>query len=195
MLGAAVRSQVFDMMAITNRNNRLSPPLMHAFRSAHIAKDAKKKLDLRDEAGERVLAGRRLNARVAITELTLRREVARDLESLMNTIAMESSEDLEPFDAIRKSILNYGFPDVAHRTIDELRVDDIRGEIQSVLVRYEPRLLADTIRISRDDSISPDELKIRFLVNAHLHCEPLNVPIEFVAEVDVDSAQIMISRL
>ncbi len=168
---------------------------MHAFRSAHIAKDAKNKLDLRDEAGERVLAGRRLNARVAITELTLRREVARDLESLMNTIAMESSEDLEPFDAIRKSILNYGFPDVAHRTIDELRVDDIRGEIQSVLVRYEPRLLADTIRISRDDSISPDELKIRFLVNAQLHCEPLNVPIEFVAEVDVDSAQIVISRL
>ena len=168
---------------------------MHAFRSAHAERDAKKKLDLRDESGERLLAGRRLNARVAITEMTLRREVARELESLMNTIAMESSEDLAPFDAVRNSILNYGFPDVAHRTIEDSGVDDIRGEIKSVLTRYEPRLLADTLHVRRDESVDPDELKIRFLVNADLYCEPLNVPIEFVAEVEVESGQIVISRL
>jgi type VI secretion system protein ImpF len=168
---------------------------MHAFRSAHAERDAKKKLDLRDESGERLLAGRRLNARVAITEMTLRREVARELESLMNTIAMESSEDLEPFDAVRKSILNYGFPDVAHRTIDEVGTNDIRGEIKSVLMRYEPRLIADTVHVRRDQKVHPDDLKIRFLVNADLYCEPLNVPIEFIAEVEIESGQIVISRL
>jgi type VI secretion system protein ImpF len=168
---------------------------MHAFRSAHAERDAQKKLDLRDESGERLLAGRRLNARVAITEMTLRREVARELESLMNTIAMESSEDLGPFDAVRKSILNYGFPDVAHRTIDEVGTDDIRGEIKSVLMRYEPRLLADTVRVRRDQNVHPDDLKIRFLVNADLYCEPLNVPIEFIAEVEIESGQIVIGRL
>jgi type VI secretion system protein ImpF len=178
-----------------SRKDRLSPPLMHAFRSAHAERDAKKKLDLRDEAGERLLAGRRLNARVAITEVTLRREVARDLQALMNTIAMESSENLVPFDAVRKSILNYGFPDVAHRTLGEIGVDDIRGEIESVLTRYEPRLLANTVRVRRDESVSPDELKIRFLVKADLYCEPLNVPIEFIAEVEIESGQIVISRL
>ena len=39
------------------------PPLMHVFRAAHEAKDANKKLDLRDEAGDRIIAGRRLPAR------------------------------------------------------------------------------------------------------------------------------------
>ena len=182
-------------MALTNRKNRLSPPLMHAFRSAHAERDAKKKLDLRDEAGERVLPGRRLNARVAITELSLRREVARDLEALMNTIAMESSEELELFSAVRKSILNYGFPDVAHRTIDEFGIDGIRGEIQSVLRRYEPRLLPDTVRVTRDQSVTSDDLKLRFVVNADLYCEPLNAPIEFIAELERESGQIIISRL
>jgi type VI secretion system protein ImpF len=131
------------------RKDRLSPPLMYAFRGAHQARDAKVKLDLRDEAGERVIAGRRTAVRTAITEPTLRREVARDLDSLMNTIAMESSEDLEPFDHVRKSILNFGLPDIAHRTIDELGVDDIAEEIRSALVRYEPRLIRETIRVAK----------------------------------------------
>ena len=47
-------------MAGRDKKDRLSPPLMYAFRGAHEARDAKKKLDLRDEAGERVIANRRI---------------------------------------------------------------------------------------------------------------------------------------
>ena len=81
-------------MSNLGKKERLSPPLMHAFRSAFEARDSKKKLDLRDESGERVIASRRTAARAAITEPTLRREVARDLDALMNTIALESTQDL-----------------------------------------------------------------------------------------------------
>src|SRR3982751_3712951 len=160
-------------MVGANNKNRLSPPLMYAFRAAHEARDAKTKLDLRDEAGERVIAGRRTAVRTAITEPTLRREVARDLDSLMNTIAMESSEDLEPFDHVRKSILNFGLPDIAHRSIDELGVDDIAEEIRSALVRYEPRLIPETIRVAKGTDFDEAELKVRFVVRADLLCEPL----------------------
>ena len=55
-------------MAAGNRKDRLSPPLMYAFRSAHAARDANKKIDLRDESGERVIAGRRSASRTPITE-------------------------------------------------------------------------------------------------------------------------------
>ena len=56
---------------LRNRKDRLSPPLMFAFRSAHAARDANKKIDLRDEAGERVIAGRRSAGRAPITEFVL----------------------------------------------------------------------------------------------------------------------------
>ena len=167
---------------------------MYAFRSAHAERDAKKKLDLRDEAGERIIAGRRASARVAITEATLRREVARDLDSLMNTIALESSEDLEEFPAVRKSIINFGLPDIAHRSIDELAVDNINGELKSALMNFEPRLVPDSIQIARDTGVDPDELKIRFIVRAELFCDPLNVPVEFVADLELDG-QFAIRRL
>ena len=58
-------------MAAFSSETRLSPPLMHVFRAAHGAKDAKKKVDIRNEAGDRIIAGRRLQARQVITESVL----------------------------------------------------------------------------------------------------------------------------
>jgi len=168
---------------------------MYAFRSAFEARDARKKLDLRDESGERVIASRRILPRTAISEPVLRREVARDLEALMNTVALESSLDLDGCDYVRRSVLNYGLPDLAHRTIDETSLDSIKDEIKTALARFEPRLVPDTIRVMRDETVDRAQLRIRFVVNAELLCKPVDVPVEFIAEVDLDSAKIQISRL
>ncbi len=180
-------------MAI-QRKDRLSPPIMYAFRSAHAARDATTKIDQRDESGERVIAGRRTAGRTPITEALLRREVAHDLEALMNTVAFESSEDLTGFDCVRRSVLNYGLPDIAHRTIDEAAVDDVKDEIEAVLRHFEPRLASDSIQAARDTTVDRTELKVRFVVQADLRCEPVNVPVEFVADVDVDGTAIQINR-
>ena len=120
-------------MADANRKNRLSPPLMFVFRAANQARDSKQGAGRsRGVDGERP----RPAQRVPITEATLRREVARDLESLMNCVAMESSTDLTDFPAVRKSILNYGFPDISHRTIDELSAKDLDRDLEGVLRLY-----------------------------------------------------------
>jgi type VI secretion system protein ImpF len=167
---------------------------MHAFRVAHEARDARKRVDLRDESGDRVLAGRRAAARTIITESVLRREVSRDLETLMNTINMASSEDLTEFEAVRSSILNFGVPDITHRSIQEITVDDISRELELALTTYEPRLLRDSIEVRRDHNVGDDDLKVRFFIRADLFCDPINVPVEFVADLQVDSGAISISR-
>ena len=121
--------------------------------------------------------------------------MARDLDALMNTIAMESTQDLRAFEHVRKSVLNYGFPDIAHRTIDELSLDDVKHEIASVLTGHEPRLVRNSVQVTRDTSVDAADLKVRFIVRADLFCEPLNVPIEFVADVEIDTGKIKINRL
>ena len=182
-------------MSIIPKKDRLSPPLMLAFRAAHAAHDARKKLDLRDEFGERVIAGRRSAGRFPISEALLRREVAHDLEALLNTIALESTEDLTGRDCVRTSILNYGFPDIAHHSIDEVTDNELSDALRRVLMTYEPRLDRQSIRVRRDSSIGTEQLKLRFLVHADLQCEPLNVPVEFIADVDLDSGDIQVNRL
>ena len=181
-------------MVDVTRRTRLSPPLMHVFRAAHAAKDATKAIDMRTDTGERVVAGRRLRTRQVITEPVLRREVSRDLDALLNTIALDATVDMEHAPCVRTSILNFGLPDIALRTIDENGVDDILDEIRTAIVNYEPRLAAASLQIERDQSADDDGLRVRFIVRAELTCEPVHVPVEFVADI-VESGKIIINRL
>lgn len=181
-------------MVEQRQKNRLRPPLMFAFRDAHEKKDARKKIDLRDEQGDRVIAGRRAAPRAALSEQRLRYEVARDLDALVNAVNLGSTLDLTRHDFARKSILNFGFPDIAHRTIDEAGVNDIGGEIETALMQFEPRLIRETVHVERDDTVDRAELKVRFVVAADLACDPVNVPVEFVADLEVDTGKFSITR-
>jgi type VI secretion system protein ImpF len=55
--------------------------------------------------------------------------------------------------------------------------------------------VSDTIRVERDHTVRLEALKIRFVVRADLSCTPLNVPVEFVADIQVDTGKISINRL
>lgn len=178
-----------------SQKNRLSAPLMFAFRAAHEAKDAKRPALSIDRGLLPSRDSRRAGARIAITEALLRREVARDLEMLMNSIALESTDDLSEFDNVRASILNYGLPDIARWTIDEAGAGEIEGEIRRALERYEPRLDPGSIVVRRDATADGETLRLRFLVDAQLFCQPINIPVEFVADVDFDSGEIAVSRV
>jgi type VI secretion system protein ImpF len=176
------------------KNDRLAPPLMYAFRAAHAARDARLEVDIRDQ-GERVIAPRRVATRAPITETELRRLVGSDISALLNTVNLDSAEDLANAPEVRKSILNFGFPSLNRRTIDENEVNDVAREIETALRDFEPRLVAGSIKGRRDDTVSPDELKVRFLVSAALKTQPVEVPVHFVAEVELDSGKIKIDRL
>jgi type VI secretion system protein ImpF len=178
----------------SSKHSRLSPPLMHVFRAAHEAKDARRIIDQRNEAGDRIIASRRLRARQVITESMLRREVSRDLDALLNTVALEASVDMEHTPHVRRSILNFGIPDIGVHTIDEAAVDKIPSEIRSAITNYEPRIAPDSLRIARDTEVDPVELKVRFVIRAELVCHPVHVPVEFVAHI-VESGKIVVNRL
>jgi type VI secretion system protein ImpF len=164
---------------------------MHAFRASAAARDSKAPLEIREDNGERVVASRR----GVITETMLRNEVAVDLTALMNTVALGSTVDLSPFENVGRSILNFGLPDIVHRTIEAHDVEAIPNEIREALLNFEPRLVPESIAVARDETVDSKELKIRFVVRADLFCDPVNVPVEFMADVELDVGKFVIRRL
>ena len=167
---------------------------MHAFRVAHQARDGTRKVDIRDQ-GDRVIASRRLKARAPIPETELRKAVNTELVALFNTTNLEAIEDLSRAPEVRKSIVNYRLPIATRRTIDENETSGIAREIETALRDFEPRLLAGSIKARRDDTVSADELRVRFLVSAALKTQPIEVPVQFIAEVELDSGKIKLDRL
>ncbi len=174
------------MAAGRSRLNRLSPPLMHVFREAHA-----RRFEGEDAEAPAV---RSKGLRVTISERDLRREVQRDLERLMNCVALESTLPLDDFPAVRRSVLNYGFPDLAHLTPDGAGAADLAGRIARALVLFEPRLAEGTVRVTRGQEAPTDGLLARFHIAADLVCDPQNVAVEFVADVEVQSGKVAVGR-
>jgi type VI secretion system protein ImpF len=181
-------------MALNNKE-RLAPPLMFAFRAAHEKRDAKKALDLRDAHGERVIAPRRSPSRAPISESGLRREVSSDLGDLLNTVNLDAAIGLDDAPHVASSVLNFGFPDLSTRTIDEQRLVEISRELQQTLTTFEPRLAPGTLKVGRDPFVDIEALRIKFFIRADLRAEPMDVPVEFIAEVELDSGKIKVDRL
>ena len=67
-------------------------------------------------------------SRAPISESELRRLVNSDLGALLNTVNLDSAQDLSEAPEVGKSILNFGFPDIARLSIDENAVSLRRSE-------------------------------------------------------------------
>lgn len=177
-----------------SKTTRLLPPLHHIFADSHRAGDARKPLDLRDEAGNRIIAGRRGMGRHPVDESVLRDEVSFNLATLLNTVHLAASEDLSAAPEVAGSILNYGMPDLASFTLDDMRVNDIAAEIRAAMIAFEPRVDPASIKATRDPNADAAALELRFIVHAELLAEPLNIPVEYIAEVDTELAKFRIER-
>lgn len=169
-------------------------PLMFAFRDAFSVGDAKKRLDQRID-GERVISERGSLKRRGADEALLKENLALDLMSLVNTIDLGSSLDLKDFDFVERSVLNFGLFDIAHLTSEEAGVLDVGRNLFAALLQHEPRLIRETLHIEREEGFDDVNQRIRFNVTAEMACRPFDVPIEFVAEVDVGSGKVVLSRL
>lgn len=174
---------------------RLLPPLMYLFRDAHRAGDARKHIESRDADGTRIVSGRRGLSRQPVSEAVLQQEVSSNISNLLNTVHMEATEDFARLDEVRTSIVNYGMPDLSRLSIDDSGVDDIASDIRHALVTYEPRLARGSVEAVRDNTASKAGLEVRFFVRADLMCQPVNVPVEFVAEVERDTAKFRVEGL
>lgn len=167
---------------------------MFAFRDAFEEGDAAKRIEER-VGGERVIAGRGSLRRRGADEARLKRNLAIDLLSLVDTIDMASAVDLSGLDYVGRSILNFGLSDVSRLTSQEVAVGDIGVNLKAALLSHEPRLRSESLRVEKDTEVDDVEHRIRFTVSAEMACTPLDVPLEFAAEVEIGSGKVRLTRL
>lgn len=179
----------------TDRRKPLQVPLMYAFRDAFKAKDAAKAETITNEGGEQVLSDRGSVRRRGANENQLKRNLEIDLSNLMNTVDLASCLDLDGYDHVRKSVLNYGLQDLTHLTSDMVRTQNIVRGLKEALLNQEPRLIGETLDVKLRPDFDDVEQKIAFDVSAEMACRPVDIPLEFIAEIDVGSGKVKLSNV
>ena len=100
----------------------------------------------------------------------LRNSVRRDLENLLNTRfrMIEPEDDLIE---LKKSLLNYGLPDLATVNIsDEIKQKEFINHLQSILIDFEPRF--KTVKVSYMENSDSLDRSLRFRIDATLYADP-----------------------
>lgn len=164
---------------------KMHSPLMWAFRAMddpdyRAAQERQKQ----EAEGSALKSGRRLSRSYGISEQTLLSEVRRDLQALLNTVNLHSTQDLSDFPEVQTSILNFGLPDLSVHVVDTIRIERLADDIRQALIRFEPRMDPRTLQVTRDDSVESDTFKVRFVIKADIRCDPVRIGSEFIADVD-----------
>jgi type VI secretion system protein ImpF len=183
-------------MKAGDKNNRFVPPLMFAFREAFRQRDADDVIEDRNQAGERVLAARRVSPRSMTSEAALKTDLAEDLTSLFNTVNLEATEDLQGLDHVRQSILNFGLGDLTTITADSAKVFGLGEQLKNAVQHFENRLVDGSVQVIKEQS--PELMSatgnIRMHLKADMHAAPADVSVEFMTDIEAGSGRSHVSK-
>ena len=160
-------------MADLTQKDRLQPSLLDRLTD----NDPERKQESRDA---RVLSPSRL-----------RECVRRDLVWLMNTTHLRSTQDLDDYPLVARSVLNFGLPDLAGRTSSTVEAGVLEQAIRKVILDYEPRLVARSLRVKLavDDS-QMNHNSMTFDIEAELWAQPLPLRLFLRTAVDLETGTI-----
>lgn len=117
----------------------------------------------------------------------LRAAVLRDLIWLLNT-SCQSPDDLDGLREVERSVLNYGVPSLAGRTLSGLKVLEIEQAITRAIERYEPRILSRSLHVhvvAEQAGNRPNQLVME--IEGELWAQPLPESLYIRTAVDLET--------
>ncbi|WP_298262195.1 type VI secretion system baseplate subunit TssE [uncultured Litoreibacter sp.] len=167
---------------------------MHVFREAAGKKDATNDGASYKE-GEREISQRSVQRRHGADQGSLKAHLNEDLANLMQTIRLDAALDLDRYKYVGKSVLNFGMDDMANMSSNSENRGHLERRLRQALIDHEPRLIPESIEVALREQDKDLSQKLAFDIAADLAANPIDVPLEFVAEIDVGGGKVNLSKL
>ena len=115
----------------------------------------------------------------------------RDLGALFNSVQPLGSE-AEPYPLLADSVLNFGLPSLSGQLASKLDIGVLEGEIRQAILRFEPRILADTLNITalEASNVLDTHNVIEFEIRGHLWSQPVPLEILLRTQLDLEAGQV-----
>jgi len=159
-----------------NETQRLQPALLD--RLTDNAPDA-----LKEKRSDRVIDVHRL-----------RDIVQRDLAWLLNTNNHETLIDIKAFPNVARSVINYGVREVAGEIATADRAEEIRKMMRQAIIRFEPRIDADTLDVTIRVEEKDNQSVIAYDIHADMWAQPLPLELYLRSEVNLATGQLKLER-
>lgn len=171
--------------------------MMHVFRASAESGTSRSEMDFGDTGETATDARARRAFRDTVDEAELRRHIALDLESLISTVRLDAIVPMTADSRIARSVVNFGFADLSRASGTSQSRITIAETIRRSLVSFEPRLVPGSVVVetSEADEETTRNNRLTFRVQAEIAADPADIPLDFIAEVDLGAGKLRTRRL
>jgi type VI secretion system protein ImpF len=126
-----------------------------------------------------------------MSKAQLRQAVLRDLAALFNSVE-PLGRDADAYPLVRESVLNYGLPALSGQLASKLDIGVLEAAIRDAILRYEPRILPDTLQVVALEATSVLDTHnvVEFEIRGHLWSQPVPLEILLRTQLDLEAGQI-----
>ena len=121
-----------------------------------------------------------------LTHAQLREVVLRDLRWLLNTVSLETTDDISAYPPAMGSVLNYGVRAMAGKRMSDIDWVDVEDSIRRAIAAFEPRILTSSVEVRcvTDTGTLEHHNVLSLEIKGMLWCVPH--PLEFLFRTDID---------
>ncbi len=124
----------------------------------------------------------------------LRDIIRRDLAWLLNTNNHETLIDRVKHPHALTSTINYGIREVAGGMSTVRRATEIRDTIREAIIRFEPRIRPETVRVELRQEEDRANTIINFDIRADMWAQPVPLELYIRSEVNVVTGELKLDR-
>jgi type VI secretion system protein ImpF len=131
--------------------------------------------------------------RRVMSKAQLREAVLRDLGALFNAVQPLGAEG-DAYPQVPESVLNFGLPPLSGQLASTLDVSVLEAMIRQAIVRFEPRILADSLQVRALEATSVLDTHnvIEFEISGHLWSHPVPLEILLRTQLDLEAGQVKV---
>lgn len=133
--------------------------------------------------------------RRVMTKSQLRQAVLRDLGWLFNAV-QPLGRAADAYPGLAESVLNFGLPALSGQLASKVDVSVLEKAIRQAILRYEPRILADTLEVRALEAAIVLETHnvIEFEIRGHLWSQPVPLEILLRTQLDLEAGQVEVKE-
>jgi len=121
--------------------------------------------------------------------------VIRDLSWLLNTVSLDSTVDLSHYPEIKRSVLNFGMPDISGHTSSSINTHRLQKAIERVIYEFEPRIIPNTLEVKvRSDSSKMAHNSLVFEIEGVVFGQPMPFSVRLRSELDLECCEFAIDE-
>jgi type VI secretion system protein ImpF len=113
--------------------------------------------------------------------------VIRDLGWLLNSVSMDSVFDLSAYPEVKKSVLNYGLPDISGHTASSIDTSALERRLRSAIYEFEPRFIQNSLKIKvRSAPAEMSHNSLVFEIEGVVFGQPMPFQVVLRSELDLE---------